>query len=148
MNDDQGRGANELRVRVVPRNRCSRREWSDGGWISWNPEIPPASGSGLGGAGDGFSGERPNLSLSLPRPKDYECRMSGHIRSTVIMGHGDLGKVLRLKSDFMSQGYDLSIDQIMRLGIRELQTGGVSTATLKSLLSEAGGGTGNQARRV
>jgi hypothetical protein len=64
--------------------------------------------------------------------------MSEPIRTTVIMKPEDLGKIRRHKSDFLAQGYDLTMGQIIRLGIRELQTGGVSSSTLKALLAEDG----------
>jgi hypothetical protein len=64
--------------------------------------------------------------------------MAEPIRTTVIMKADDLGKIRGLKSSFLAQGYDLSMGQIIRLAIRELQPGGVSTAALNALLSEDG----------
>lgn len=64
--------------------------------------------------------------------------MGEPIRTTVIMKADDLGKIRCLKSGFLAQGYDLSMGQIIRLAVRELQPGGVATSALKALISEDG----------
>jgi hypothetical protein len=70
--------------------------------------------------------------------KIIRIKMPEPIRTTVIMKPDDLGKIRKHKADFLAQGYDLTMGQIIRLAIRELRAGGVSSSVLKGLLAEDG----------
>lgn len=69
-----------------------------------------------------------NIGRGMPEP----------IRTTVIMKPSDLGEIRRHKTEFLSQGFDLTMGQIIRLAIRELNSGAISSKKLNSLLAEDG----------
>ena len=62
--------------------------------------------------------------------------MSTPIRTTVILRPSDLGKIRRHKSDFLDLGYDLTMGQIIRLAIRELDPSGTKSSSLEGLVGE------------
>lgn len=62
--------------------------------------------------------------------------MSDSPRTTILLKPGDLEHIRRHKGNFLSQGFDLSMGQIIRLAVRELNPGAVQTSSLEGLVDE------------
>lgn len=57
-------------------------------------------------------------------------------RTTIVLKPSDLEHVRRHKGNFLAQGFDLSMGQIIRLALRELLPGAVPTSSLETLVAE------------
>lgn len=62
--------------------------------------------------------------------------MSDSPRTTILLKPCDLVHIRRHKGNFLSQGFDLSMGQIIRLAVRELNPGAVQTSSLEGLVDE------------
>lgn len=62
--------------------------------------------------------------------------MSEHTRTTIILKPSDSDHIRHHKGEFLSQGFDLTMGQIIRLAIRELNPGAVQTSSLGNLVAE------------
>jgi hypothetical protein len=57
-------------------------------------------------------------------------------RTTILLKPADLEHVRRHKGSFLSQGFDLSMGQIIRLAVRELNPDAVATSSVETLVAE------------